>query len=151
MRYLLATAAFAVTTVLTACSTSGEVSGGADEPARAATTVQPAVAVDEASPEEQLRAAAKELELGIVGGDAATAWKHYSQRCRNIIGGLDAYESLMEIYYQGREPKPTDWVVKVNGSSGQVVTVDADPGAPASALNPRTWTFIDGRWQFDNC
>jgi len=150
VRYLLATTAIAATAVLTACSASDDVSAGADDSAQAPTTVQPAAAV-EASPEEQLLGAAQELELGVIGGDAATAWKHYSQRCRNVIGDLDAYESLMEIYYQGRDPKPTDWIVKVVGSSGQVVTVDSDPNAPASALNPRTWTYIDGRWQFDNC
>ena len=33
----------------------------------------------------------------------------------------------------------------------QVVSIDDDPNAPASAMNPRTWTFIDGRWQFDSC
>lgn len=149
MRYLLATAAVAATTVLSACSTSDDVSVGADDSTPVPTTVQPASV--EASPEEQLVATARELELGIIGGDAATAWKHYSQRCRNIIGDLDTYESLMEINYQDRDPKPTDWIAEVDGSSGQVVTVDSDPNAPASAMNPRTWTFIDGRWQFDNC
>jgi hypothetical protein len=37
-----------------------------------------------------------------------------------------------------------------NGSSLQVVSIDDDKNAPASALTPRTWTFIDRRWQFDN-
>jgi serine/threonine protein kinase, bacterial len=31
------------------------------------------------------------------------------------------------------------------------MSIDDDPNAPASALTPRTGTFIDGRWQFDNC
>jgi hypothetical protein len=58
---------------------------------------------------------------------------------------------MLELFYAGRTPNYTGWTVRVNGSSGQVVTVDADPSAPASAMNPRTWTLIDGRWQFDNC
>jgi hypothetical protein len=26
-----------------------------------------------------------------------------------------------------------------------------DPNAPADSMQPRTWTFIDNTWQFDNC
>jgi hypothetical protein len=68
-----------------------------------------------------------------------------------LAGSVEAYGALLDAFYAGRTPNYTDWTVRVNGSSGQVVTVDSDPSAPASSMTPRTWTFIDGRWQFDNC
>lgn len=64
---------------------------------------------------------------------------------------VERYRALMEVNFEGRTPQVESITAKVNGSSGQVVTVDTDPNAPADSMNPRTWTFIDGRWQFDNC
>jgi len=84
-------------------------------------------------------------------GRAAEAYKFYSQRCKAIIGDLEAYKAELDAFFAGRNPQYTSATAQVNGSSGHVVSVDEDPSAPASAMNPRTWTFIDGRWQFDNC
>jgi hypothetical protein len=58
---------------------------------------------------------------------------------------------FLAAWIDGRKPQYSGVTVRVNGSSGQVVSIDDDPNAPASAMNPRAWTFIDGRWQFDNC
>jgi serine/threonine protein kinase, bacterial len=66
-----------------------------------------------------------------------------------IIGDVDSYKLFLEAFFDGRNPQYSDVTVRVNGSSGQVVSIDNDPNA-RSAMNPRTWTFIDGRWQFDN-
>ncbi len=68
-----------------------------------------------------------------------------------MFGSVETYELMMEVNYEGRNPDVESVTVRVNGSSAQVVTVDNDPAAPADSMNPRTWTFIDDRWQFDNC
>lgn len=101
--------------------------------------------------EQSLRSAAESLDKLAAEGDAKTAWGMYSQRCQKIIGDVDTYETIVSGLFKDRTPDYTDWKVTVNGSSGSVVTIDSDPSAPVSSLQPRTWTFIDGRWQFDNC
>lgn len=102
-------------------------------------------------PEDALRASAMNLDNLAAEGNGEAAWVFYSQRCKNVIGGLDVYEGLLDYLYADRTPDITDTIVRVNGSSAQVVTVDSDPSAPADSMEPRTWTFIDNRWQFDNC
>ncbi|UNQ40225.1 hypothetical protein MPC38_02875 [Prescottella equi] len=152
MRYMIGAAVLAATAALTACSSDSEEPEAVLVPGNTTSATTETVADTPASsPEDQLRETSQDLELGIIGGDAARAWSHYSQRCKNAIGDLDTYKSMMEVFYEDRNPQPTDWIVRVTGSSGQVVTVDADPNAPAHSMEPRTWTFIDGRWQFDNC
>ncbi|WP_139794586.1 hypothetical protein [Prescottella equi] len=152
MRFMIGAVVLAATAVLTACSSDSEEPKAALVPDNSTSaTTNTVVDAPASSPEDQLRETAKDLELGIIGGDPARAWSHYSQRCKNAIGDLDTYRSMMEVFYKDRNPQPTEWIARVNGSSGQVVTVDADPDAPAHSMEPRTWTFIDGRWQFDNC
>lgn len=149
---MIGAVALAAAAVLTACSSDFEEPKAVLVPDGSTSATTNTVAdAPASSPEDQLRETAKDLELGIIGGDAARAWSHYSQRCKNAIGDLDIYRSMMEVFYKDRNPQPTKWIARVNGSSGQVVTVDADPDAPAHSMEPRTWTFIDGRWQFDNC
>ncbi|TQC41781.1 hypothetical protein EEB14_52695 [Rhodococcus sp. WS4] len=136
-------AAVAVLSV-SACSSSA----GDSPPVTAPVSATPAVAADQKT---ALRDSAEQLDKLAASGDAEAAYEFYSQRCKGKIGTIDTYKILLDLHYKDRDPQPTDWTVKVNGSSGQVVTVDADPNAPADAMNPRTWTYIDGRWQFDNC
>ena len=101
---------------------------------------------------EDLETRAHQLDLLASQGDAAAAYNFYSQRCKNIIGDLDSYKAVLTEWLKGRSPQYSNAVTaKVNGSSAQVVSIDGDPNAPASAMTPRTWTFIDGQWQFDNC
>ncbi|UPK65304.1 hypothetical protein MYP14_08310 [Rhodococcus pyridinivorans] len=83
--------------------------------------------------------------------DAGAAWTTYSQRCKDIFGSPEVFEMMLEANYKDRNPDIREVTVKVNGSSGQVVTVDEDPAATADSMKPRTWTFIDGRWQYDSC
>ncbi|MCB8909407.1 hypothetical protein KUG88_04565 [Rhodococcus rhodochrous] len=83
--------------------------------------------------------------------NAEAAWATYSQRCKDIFGSPEVFEMMLEANYQDRNPDIREVTVKVNGSSGQVVTVDEDPAATADSMKPRTWTFIDGRWQYDSC
>ncbi|MFE4456826.1 hypothetical protein ACFROC_05640 [Nocardia tengchongensis] len=135
----------ALALALVGCS-SQEAAAPAPATTAAATTVATATA-DPAA----LRKAAEELDRAATRRDTATAYGFYSQRCKSKIGTEETYGHMLDVFYDHRTPNYTDWVVKVNGSSGQVVTVDSDPSAPASAMDPRTWTFIDGRWQFDNC
>jgi hypothetical protein len=131
-------------------STHGAQPSGSDPTSAQAAASTQAGATSE-TPEGRLRAAAEELDRTATARDLETAWSFYSQRCKNDIGSVEAFGHLLDAFYDGRTPNYTDWTVRVNGSSGQVVTVDSDPSAPPSAMNPRTWTFIDGRWQFDNC
>jgi len=131
------------------CSAGSNPSTASSSPAAApatATSTTPAP-----NSKEALEARAHELDLLASRGDAAAAWEFYSQRCKNIIGNLDSYKIFMDQWRAGRNPQYGGVTVKVNGSSAQVVSVDNDPNAPASSMDPRTWTFIDGQWQFDNC
>lgn len=100
---------------------------------------------------EALEAAAHRLDMLAAQGDAAGAYALYSQRCKLIIGNLEDFRSILEIFFKDRNPKYVSATANINGSHGQVVSIDEDPSAPADSMNPRTWTFIDGRWQFDNC
>ena len=127
------------------CSPSDAGSANATIAASATTTV--------AAPnsKEALESAAHQLDLLASQGNASAAYEFYSQRCKNIIGDVESYKAFLAAWLEGRKPQYSGVTVRVNGSSGQVVSIDDDPNAPASAMNPRTWTFIDGRWQFDNC
>jgi serine/threonine-protein kinase len=100
---------------------------------------------------EALEIKAHELDIVASQGDAAAAYEFYSRRCKDTIGDLDSYKAFLVAWREGRKPQYSGVTVKVNGSSAQVVSIDNDPNAPASTMNPRTWTFIDGSWQFDNC
>lgn len=79
------------------------------------------------------------------------AWEYYSQRCKDQIGTLENYSTMLDEFFKGRAPQFESVTANVRGSSAQVASIDKDPNAPASAMLPRTWTFIDGTWQFDNC
>lgn len=100
---------------------------------------------------EALQDVAHRLDVLASTGQTEAAWDLYSQRCKNQIGDLGAYRAALAVFFEGRNPQYESATARVNGSSGQVVSVDKDPSAPASSMAPRTWTFIDGRWQFDNC
>lgn len=120
-------------------------------PPAAATQAETTRSAPAPNSKEALEVRARELDRLVDDGNAEAAYRFYSQRCKNIIGGLDTYKVLLEQSRQGRNPQFGGVTVKVNGSSAQVVTVDNDPNAPADSMQPRTWTFIDDTWQFDNC
>ena len=138
---------FVVSSSVAGCSSSTE--GSSASPA--AGTGSPVSATPAPNSKEALEARAHELDVLASRGDAEAAYEFYSQRCKNIIGNLDSYKAFMTEWLKGRNPQYGGVTVKVNGSSAQVVSVDNDPKAPASSMEPRTWTFIDGVWQFDNC
>jgi hypothetical protein len=132
---------------LSGCSSSDSTTKTeAPGAAPATTTTTPAP-----NSKEALETRAQQLDQLASQGNAAAAWEFYSQRCKNVIGNLDSYEIFLEQWRKDRNFQYGGVTVKVNGSSAQVVTVDNDPNAPASSMDPRTWTFIDGQWQFDNC
>lgn len=138
--------AFLLVGVVSGCSGSPSASKSDTPAAAPSTSAAPAP-----NSKEALENRAHQLDLLATQGDAAAAWEFYSQRCKNIIGNLESYKMFLNQWRQGRNPQYGGVTVKVNGSSAQVVSVDNDPNAPASAMQPRTWTFIDGQWQFDNC
>jgi hypothetical protein len=100
---------------------------------------------------EAVERSAHELDAIAASRQDAKAWAYYSQRCKDKIGSLENYSNLLDVFFEGRAPRYESATAQVNGSSAQVVPIDKDPKAPASAVQPRRWTFIDGRWQFDNC
>lgn len=108
-------------------------------------------ATREVTKTQALEHASELLNDRILAGDADGAWKHYSKRCRDIIGSIEIYKMMLDVKYSERQPEIVDRTVKVEGSSGQVVSLDADPNAPSWSAKPRTWTYIDDRWQYDNC
>jgi serine/threonine protein kinase, bacterial len=135
-----------------ACSPVEQGAGDEHAAGRATTTaVVPATPQIAANSKEALESAAHQLDLLASQRNASAAYEFYSQRCKNIIGDVDSYRTFLAAWLDGRSPQYSGVTVKVNGSSGQVVSIDDDRNAPASSMNPRTWTFIDGRWQFDNC
>ncbi|WP_200171098.1 hypothetical protein [Tomitella cavernea] len=101
--------------------------------------------------EEELIRSAEDLDHLAADGEAEAAWAYYSQRCKDLIGGLSSYRALLNHIFKDRTPEYGGVTVRIDGSSAQVVTVDNSPTAPAGSMDPRTWTYIDGRWQFDNC
>jgi serine/threonine-protein kinase len=113
--------------------------------------ITPSNTAPAANSKEALEARAHELDILASQGNAAAAYAFYSRRCRNIIGDLEEYKAFLASWLDGRQPQYTGVTSKVNGSSAQVVSMDNDPSAPVSTMNPRTWTFIDSDWQFDNC
>lgn len=135
--------------VVSACSS--EIPGPDDLPAPE--VAKPVATTEQTNSREgDLKAAAVGLNNAISANDAPAAWGYYSQRCQAQLGdSLETFQALMDSHYADRSPKVESVTVRVNGSSAQVVTVDNDPAAPANSMEPKTWTFIDGRWQFDNC
>lgn len=104
------------------------------------------------SPEKDLERSAVELNDALAAGDAETAWGYYSSRCKQWVGNsLIQYRSLMREAYEGRSPDIESVSVSVNGSAGQVITIDNDPAAPPDSMRPKTWSLIDGKWVYDNC
>lgn len=76
---------------------------------------------------EALESAAHDLDVLASQGKAAEAYEFYSQRCKNLIGDLDSYKTFLSSWLEGRNPQYSGVTVKVNGSSGQVVSVDNGP------------------------
>ncbi|GAB4584459.1 hypothetical protein [Nocardia sp. IFM 10818] len=101
--------------------------------------------------EEVLKQRADTFNGLTVAKDWDGLWNFYSQRCQAKAGNVDTLRSMAEIALAGRTPQPNPVTVRISGSAAQVVTVDNDPNAPADSMKPRTWTFIDGAWMFDNC
>lgn len=140
--------------LLASCTADDSPTSASDEPSteEAAPTSVLAEPEPAPTPEESLRATSQALNAALADRDAESAWAHYSQRCKITMGeDIETFRVMMETHYDGRSPAIDSVTVRVNGSSGQVVTVDNDPAAPADSMEPRTWTFIDDRWQFDNC
>lgn len=153
MRAALWIAAAAI--ALTGCSSSGSADGAAsttpDAERASITTTTTTTTTPDPRSAEALEDAGHQLDVLAAGRRDAQAWEFYSARCKAEIGDLAAYSVVLDEFFRGRTPNYESATAVVDGSSGKVISVDTDPSAPDSASLPRTWTFIDGRWQFDNC
>lgn len=141
-----------VVSVLAGCSPS-ESGGGAATVTPGSGNADIATKTTTPNPrsKEALAAAGHRLDVLAATRQDAQAWEFYSARCQAEIGNLSRYSAVLDEFFRGRTPNYESATAIVNGSSGKVISVDSDPSAPASASLPRTWTFIDDRWQFDNC
>lgn len=141
-----------ISVVLAGCSPSE--SGGVAitaTPASGSAGIATTTTTPEPRSKEALAAAGHRLDVLAATRQDAQAWEFYSARCQAEIGDLTRYSAVLDEFFRGRTPNYESATAIVNGSSGKVISVDSDPSAPASASLPRTWTFIDDRWQFDNC
>ncbi len=109
------------------------------------------------SPEPDMSSAALETEatkmlLAVADHDYAAAYQFRSPRCRIKVPQVD-YIASMKNLYDSRDLKthPPKIIVTASGSSGVVIATNTDPRANEDDPTPRIWTFIDGKWRFDNC
>lgn len=73
---------------------------------------------------------------------------YLSPRCQATITE-DEYVAALEVDLADRDLSgEPEFLVSVDGQVGTVVTKSADN---KSEMQPKTWTYADGEWQFDNC
>ncbi|WQB75707.1 hypothetical protein SCD75_09580 [Prescottella equi] len=103
--------------------------------------------VDPAS-EEGLRLTLEEQYTHIQRHDWAGMYGFSSPRCKLAVSEASAV-ATMEAAYQGRDfSGPQQYLITMNGSVATVVVKSFDG---RGKMTPATWTFIDGRWQYDYC
>ncbi|APE15695.1 hypothetical protein BOH72_11170 [Mycobacterium sp. WY10] len=140
-----------VTVVLAGCSPSESGGETTAKPSAGSAGIATTTTTPDPRSKEALAAAGHRLDVLAATRQDAQAWEFYSARCQAEIGNLIQYSAVLDEFFRGRTPNYESATAIVSGSSGKVISVDSDPSAPASASLPRTWTFIDDRWQFDNC
>jgi hypothetical protein len=121
--------------VLSGCGGTDAEAGKAGEPTEAA-----------------LRAEATKMTDALAGHDYAAAYRFRSARCKLTLNEDDYVASMAQLY-DGRDLKsePARITVTTSGSTGTVTVEHSDAGAGQDDTKPKTWTFIDGQWRFDNC
>ncbi|BDT96873.1 MULTISPECIES: hypothetical protein [Nocardia] len=99
-----------------------------------------------------LRAEATKMTEALASHDYAAAYRFRSARCRLTLNE-DDYAASMAQLYDGRDlkSKPAEITVTTSGSTGTVTVKNFDARAAEDDTKPKTWTFVDGQWRFDNC
>ncbi|MFD7011691.1 hypothetical protein [Rhodococcus jostii] len=81
-------------------------------------------------------------------GDYQATYDFYSPRCQAEMTEQQFVE-LLEQDLVGRDLSgPPQFLTSVQGSVATVVIKSADGGG---SMEPKTWTYTDGEWRFDNC
>ncbi|MGQ4597601.1 hypothetical protein [Nocardia sp. R6R-6] len=99
-----------------------------------------------------LRQEATAMNAALAGHDYAAAYQFRSARCRLTLNQDDYMMSMAQLY-DGRDlkTKPSEISVTTSGTTGSVTVKNFDARAAQDDAKPKTWTFIDGQWRFDNC
>lgn len=155
MRKTSASALAGCALLLSACgagdTTGADTPATPGSPAPAApgpTAPDPATAPPDGPTEAGLRITLAELADTSRTADFAKTFTFYSPRCQAMISEEDFVELLTrESVGRDYSGDPTH-TIDINGPVAQVITEGADG---KSAALPKTWTYADGRWQFDNC
>ncbi|HJP61066.1 MAG TPA: hypothetical protein VJ865_13755 [Gemmatimonadaceae bacterium] len=109
--------------------------------AAAAESVDPA---SEAALQATLDAEYKLLQAA----DWAGTFDYLSPRCQ-LQGSREDYARSMEDGYEGRDfSGPQQTLITMNGPVATVVFKSYDG---KGKMQPSTWTFINGKWVYDNC
>lgn len=99
-----------------------------------------------------LHAEATKMTEALASRDYAAAYRFRSARCRLTLNEDDYVASMAQLY-DGRDlkSKPAEITVTTSGSTGTVTVKHFDARAAEDDTKPKTWTFVDGQWRFDNC
>ncbi|MFI5537702.1 MULTISPECIES: hypothetical protein [unclassified Nocardia] len=102
--------------------------------------------------EAALRTEATKMTEALASHDYAAAYRFRSARCRLTLNEDDYVASMAQLY-DGRDlkSKPSEITVTTSGSTGTVTVKNFDARAAQDDSKPKTWTFVDGQWRFDNC
>ncbi|GAA5055979.1 hypothetical protein [Nocardia callitridis] len=101
---------------------------------------------------EALKTDATAYANALADHDYPAAYQTRSARCRLTLN-QDDFAASMGQKYDGRDlhTKPAEITVTTSGETGQVTTKNFDAKASEDNPKPVKWSFIDGKWQFDNC
>lgn len=148
-------AMFAVCSVLLigGCSSDGETPDGAAP----ASVTSVSTSTESAAPTKTIEVGPNEATLRTrleafydLGRQKAYGemYLYLSPRCQATIAE-DDYVAALEVDLADRDLSgEPEFLVSVDGQVGTVVIKSADN---KSEMQPKTWTYADGEWQFDNC
>ncbi|MBE7158324.1 MAG: hypothetical protein INR62_07795 [Rhodospirillales bacterium] len=98
--------------------------------------------------ETSLRQRLNEIYALARTGDFAAVYKYTSPRCQAETSE-QTFVATLEQQSRGRDYSgDPQYLIDLKGTVAKVVTKSADG---KSDLAPRTWTYADGKWSFDNC
>lgn len=81
-------------------------------------------------------------------GDYEGTYGFYSARCQSQMSEEEFVQLLKGQYGDRDLSGQPEFLTDVEGSVATVVTKSADG---EGSMEPRTWTYADGSWRFDNC
>jgi hypothetical protein len=130
--------------MLPSCSSESDTNSQAPTESASAQDTTSAAGPNEAS----LRVRLNEFYELARARDYSAMYVFSSPRCQAKTSE-DEYIGLLERAWADRDfSGDPEFLISVQGQVATVVTKSADGKGP---MQPNTWTFSDGTWQFDNC